>query len=141
MSMKDRDEDQIKSNKILTPLFLLPYVQWSEINKKVQYRYIGTYTQKVRFWLQYLFSTYLFVIALFFPFSSIQTVPCNNDAIYVHDFYYFFIETIMIFTEPYCWITFFMIGCWLVAYTWNEFWRPYYESKWGGSNNSSDCLP
>ena len=107
MSMKDRDEDQIKSNKILTPLFLLPYVQWSEINKKVQYRYIGTYTQKVRFWLQYLFSTYLFVIALFFPFSSIQTVPCNNDAIYVHDFYYFFIETIMIFTEPYCWITFF----------------------------------
>lgn len=107
MSMKDRDEDQIKSNKILTPLFLLPYVQWSEINKKVQYRYIGTYKQKVRFWLQYLFSTYLFVIALFFPFSSIQTVPCNNDAIYVHDFYYFFIETIMIFTEPYCWITFF----------------------------------
>ena len=49
MSMKDRDEDQIKSNKILTPLFLLPYVQWSEINKKVQYRYIGTYKQIVRF--------------------------------------------------------------------------------------------
>ena len=47
--MKDRDEDQIKSNKILTPLFLLPYVQWSEIDKKVQYRQVSTYTQQVRF--------------------------------------------------------------------------------------------